>query len=375
MNSHAVKTSENKSQAIANSAPKLQANSDSSVQFMDNRPEAVAQGEMNEMVNNSPQVSQLKSFQEMVNNSPQSKQTAQLQTMADNSPSQKPQLITRQGEENTPEESERAKPRWGEIKSKVDESREFNSKDTRANVRAYNKEHPEMKGMVNSAGGAYLANQMNLKKSEDRKNIGPTEAYMGKKENENSTQSQHLNKFAQGGHAFISHWAHRKVLGMDADWNFEGWGQDANFVGTPSAAQNMVNEASKPGGFGLYHLEKKLGVADGNWVEVCKPIGYGIWRYHLKNPEALHIRMASGAENNAYSPYYEKEDKGGKFKEGEWVPKGKTLGGADEAVVDSLPRDKFFKAVANGSIQIELENSMQENTERELKEQKRDWKK
>jgi len=73
----------------------------------------------------------------------------------------------------------------------------------------------------------------------------------------------------------------------------------------------------------------------------------------------------------ALRPWYDKE---GKFREGEWVPKGETLGGADEAVVDSLPRYKFFQAVAKGHIQIELESSMKENTEREKKEQKRPWK-
>jgi len=375
VNIHTAKTSETKSQANANSLPKLQANSESSVQFADKRPEAIAQGEMHEMANNSPQVSQLKSFQAMANNSPQAKQTAQLQKIADNSASQNSQPVQRA--KNTPEESERAETRWAKIKSEVEKSGEFNSSETRANVKAYLKEYPEMADKVNSAGGAWLANQMNLKmnlkkpEEDDRKSIGPTEAYMGKKEDDNSAHANHLRKFAGGGHAFIVHWAHRKVLGMDKDWNFDGWGQDANFVGTPSAAQNLVEEASSPGGFGLYHLENKLGVGDGDWVEKCKPIGFGIWRYHVKNPEALHIRMASGAESGAYSPYY----KDGKFKEGEWVPKGKTLGGADEAVVDSLPRDKFFGAVANGSIQIELENSMQENTERELNEQKRPWKK
>lgn len=369
MNTHADKTQENKSQAIGNSLPKLQGDSESTFQLVDNRPESIAQRKLQEGINNSPRVQQLQASQEIANNTPQAKQAAQLQTIADNSASQNSQPIRR---ENTPEESERAKPRWDKIKSEVEKSGEFNSSETRANVMAYLKEHPEMADKVNSAGGAWLANQMNLKNPEDRQSIGPTEAYMGKKDDNNSAHAKHLNKFAEGGHAFIVHWAHRKVLNMDDDWNFKGWGQDSNFIGTPSAAQNLVEVASSPGGFGLYHLENELGVADGDWVEKCKPIGFGIWRYHLKNPEALNIRMASGSEGNAYSPYY---DKGGKFKEGEWVPKGNTLGGADEAVVDSLPRDKFFGAVANGSIQIELENKMQENTQRELKEQKRPWKK
>ena len=88
MNTHADKTSENKSKANANSLSKLQANRESSVQFIDNRPKAITQGEIHEMANNSPQVSQLRSFQEMANNSPQAKQTAQLRTKENNQSAQ-----------------------------------------------------------------------------------------------------------------------------------------------------------------------------------------------------------------------------------------------------------------------------------------------
>ena len=52
MNTHADKTSENKSKANANSLSKLQANRESSVQFIDNRPKAITQGEIHEMANN-----------------------------------------------------------------------------------------------------------------------------------------------------------------------------------------------------------------------------------------------------------------------------------------------------------------------------------
>lgn len=353
MNAHADKTQENKSQSSSSAVSQMSSSSESTFQFIDNRPETVAQRKIQEMVNNSLQV----------------KQANQLQAIADNYSAKQQQPIQRR--ENTTEESERAKPRWGKIHAEVEKSGKFNSDETRANVKAYLKEHPEQANMINSAGGAWLANQMNLKEEGDRAHIGPTEAYMGKKEDESSAHAKHLEKFANGGHAFIVHWAHLKVLGMDKDWNFDGWGKDANFIGTPSAAQKLVEIASEPGGYGLYQLEKSLGVADGDWVGKCEPIGYAIWRYHVNNPDALNIRMASGAESQAYSPWYDKE---GKFREGEWVPKGETLGGADEAVIDSLPRDKFFQAVAKGHIRIELESSMKENTEREKKEQKRPWK-
>lgn len=84
MNTHADKAQENKSQAVAKSLPKLQSNGESTFQFVDNRPEAVAQRKLQKMANNSPQVSQLRAFQDMVNNSPQVNQAAQLQSMPDN---------------------------------------------------------------------------------------------------------------------------------------------------------------------------------------------------------------------------------------------------------------------------------------------------
>jgi hypothetical protein len=96
MNTHADETQENKSQTVTAEASQIQSGGESTFQFVDNRPEAVAQRKLQEMANNSPQVSQLRAFQDMANNSPQVKQTAQLQTMADNHSSQQRQPIQRQ---------------------------------------------------------------------------------------------------------------------------------------------------------------------------------------------------------------------------------------------------------------------------------------
>lgn len=68
MNTHADKTQENKSQSVSNGESQMQGGGESTFQFVDNRPEAVAQ----------------RKLQEMANNSPQSKQAAQFQAMADN---------------------------------------------------------------------------------------------------------------------------------------------------------------------------------------------------------------------------------------------------------------------------------------------------
>jgi hypothetical protein len=84
MNTHVDKTQGNKSQAVSAADSQMQSGGESAFQFVDNRPEAVAQRKLQEMANNSPQVSQLRAFQEMANNSPQAKQAAQIQTMADN---------------------------------------------------------------------------------------------------------------------------------------------------------------------------------------------------------------------------------------------------------------------------------------------------
>lgn len=84
MNTHADKTQENKNQSLFNETSHKQNGSNSTFQFVDNRPEAIAQRKLQEMANNSQQVSQLKAFQGMANNDSQAKETVQLQAMADN---------------------------------------------------------------------------------------------------------------------------------------------------------------------------------------------------------------------------------------------------------------------------------------------------
>ncbi|MEO0556364.1 MAG: hypothetical protein AAF149_24490 [Bacteroidota bacterium] len=68
MHTHTDKTQENKSQSVANSVTQNHSDDRSAFQFVNNRPEAIAQ----------------RKLQEMANNSPQSKQAAQLQAIAGN---------------------------------------------------------------------------------------------------------------------------------------------------------------------------------------------------------------------------------------------------------------------------------------------------
>ncbi|AXT60942.1 hypothetical protein D1816_11480 [Aquimarina sp. AD10] len=67
MNTHADKTQEKKSQSVSIAGSQMQSGGESTFQFMDNRPEAIAQRKLHEMANNSPRVSQFRAFQKMAN--------------------------------------------------------------------------------------------------------------------------------------------------------------------------------------------------------------------------------------------------------------------------------------------------------------------
>ena len=72
--------------ATASFAGKAKSGGESTTQFIDNRPENIAQLKLQRMVDNSPQVQQTVQMQTMVDNSPQVQRTMQMQAMADNSP-------------------------------------------------------------------------------------------------------------------------------------------------------------------------------------------------------------------------------------------------------------------------------------------------
>ena len=84
MKTDANKTQENKSQSVANAVSQHNRGSGSTFQFVDNRPEAIAQRKLQEMANNSPQV----------------KQATQLQAIADKFSIQQQQPIQKK-ENNT----------------------------------------------------------------------------------------------------------------------------------------------------------------------------------------------------------------------------------------------------------------------------------
>ncbi len=69
MNTYADRIQENKSQSVANAVSQKQSGGESVFQFVDNRPETVAQRKLQEMANNSSQVSQLKAEKNVMNQS------------------------------------------------------------------------------------------------------------------------------------------------------------------------------------------------------------------------------------------------------------------------------------------------------------------
>jgi hypothetical protein len=68
MNTHAEKTQENKNQTVSVADSQKQSEGSSTFQFVDNRPEAIAQRKLQEMANNSLQVKQAAQLQVMANN-------------------------------------------------------------------------------------------------------------------------------------------------------------------------------------------------------------------------------------------------------------------------------------------------------------------
>ncbi|MDC3285101.1 hypothetical protein OAU94_01515 [Flavobacteriaceae bacterium] len=88
MNTHADKTQENKSQSVANTVSQKQSNGKSTFQFVDNRPDAVAQLKLQEVANNSPQVKQLKALQNLANSNQENSQVTQLKSISSEMPIQ-----------------------------------------------------------------------------------------------------------------------------------------------------------------------------------------------------------------------------------------------------------------------------------------------
>ena len=91
MSTLADKIPKNNNQSVASENSQKQEGGDFSFQFLDNRPEAIAQRKLLEIANKSQQISQKKPFQGMVDNRPQANKAIQLQAITDNYSGQKKQ--------------------------------------------------------------------------------------------------------------------------------------------------------------------------------------------------------------------------------------------------------------------------------------------
>lgn len=284
MHTHDNNTKENKSQSVSNGESLVESSGESTFQFVDNRPEAVAQRKLQEMANNSPHVSQLRTLQDMANNSPQTKQPIQMAG----------------GKEN-----------WDKLKSKI----------------SITSDPIKMAGEIAGGKTSLNADGASMARRMDRKDqIASTGLLYNPEKIKN-----HLGKFADGAHAFITPEKNKNIKG---DW---GWGLDKNFVAPLSEADALVDKAQ--GEKGIFTLEEELGIPHlkpWSWASQEKNPENAMWRYIIPKPQDYKLDMASGKESGAYKD--------------EWIAGGKALGGANEAVIDKIPRVKLLLEIAKGNI-------------------------
>lgn len=355
MSTHADKTQNNRSQAVSNSENLAQSTSESALEFVDDRPAALAQRKLQEMASNSPQATQLKALQDIANNSPQVNQMKALQEMANNSP-QATQLRTLQATASSNRPPIQMKGNWGKLQSKVvgtkdkiadqldkagtDESvrddavdetfrkrlsggdwEDTNSYEVGAEKgKLVKKAKVDEKGQkVQSRHQLSAAERAGLKKYKGT--AGLSEAYQ-------EMAKEHLKKFEKS-HAFISEWAFGNILNV-----WKAWGADANFVSPLAEAESFYKQAVD--GEGIATLEKALGIGAGGWSN--KGQTSTIYRFIVTDPDKFKLRLPSGAENQAYQE--------------EWLSGGKTLGGGSEAVIKNMTLDDLRESVSSGGIEI-----------------------
>lgn len=262
-----------------------------------------------------------------------------------------PATIARVG--NDAEQSARSRKNWGKVSSVVDKSREFN-------VGTSPTMKPGDSATTTTAGGAWRASQVNSKEK-----IGSVDNYMGSRDDADSLQSKHLEQFLGGGHAFITVWHHKNFFNLNEDGSgWGGWGQDANFIAPLGEADQLVAAAAADGARGIWDLEVALGIPPGSWVSKCAP-SYSIYRYKVHDPAALNMRIPSGNESGAYASWW---DRDGNYQAGQWQPKGRTEGGAAEAVIDKISLAELQK-IGKNVLEIVEETSLAANTKRVVDEQ------
>ena len=284
MKTRKTRTKNEYSHPAANESPEKHRRGESTAQFADNRSNAVAQKKLQEKLENSPLVEKTASLTAIVSPDSASKKSMQLAEGKDN---------------------------WEHLKSKVSITND------------------PMKMAAEIAGGktSLNADGASMARRMDRSDqIGSPELLFNPEHIRN-----HLGKFAEGAHAFITPEKNKNIKG---DW---GWGKDNNFVSPLPEADALVNKAQ--GEKGLFTLEEALGIPhfkSWSWANVNENPENVMWRYIIPKPQDYNLDMASGKESGAYKD--------------EWIAGGKTLGGANEAVIDKIPKTKLLLEIAKGKI-------------------------
>lgn len=78
----------------------------------------------------------------------------------------------------------------------------------------------------------------------------------------------------------------------------------------------MAKAAAPNVGRGIWDLEEALGIPTGSWVKNCEPDDT-IYRYIVKKPADLMLRIPSGKEAGAYAGYVDANDQ---YHSGQWRP-------------------------------------------------------
>ena len=324
MSTQADKTQENRSQSVSNSEQLTRSGGESALQFVDNRPAAIAQRKLQEMANNSPQVTQHKTLQEIANS-----KRLPIQMKGDNWGKLQSKVVGTKGK--IAEQLDQA----GTDESVHDEavSETFRKRLSGGDWEDANSYElvPEngkfVKKLKLDERGQKVQSRHQLSE-EERAGLKQYKGTAGLSEAYQEMAKKHLKKFEKS-HAFISEWAFGNILNV-----WKAWGADANFVSPLTEADSIFKQAVD--GEGIATLEKVLGIGAGAWSN--KGQTSTIYRFIVNDPDKFKLRLPSGAENQAYQE--------------EWLSGGKTLGGGSEAVIKNMTLDELREGVSTGAIEI-----------------------
>jgi hypothetical protein len=155
-----------------------------------------------------------------------------------------------------------------------------------------------------------------------------------------STIESHLDKFKDGGHAFVPTYAHTRMMGSIFDKRFKGWGSGEIFLAPIDEGNYIHQEATNQGGIST--LERKCGLDAKAW---SKGSNKKMWRYfvpqfnvgNIGEYQAKYvIELATGQEYGAH-PHF-------------WNAGGMTTGGLSEGIIKAIDRKSLLMAISKNEI-------------------------